>query len=84
MALYVLTCDKCSFVKRYLLPTVDEANVGKHCLKCDGVMRRTPTPPSVHVKEVLHMAHQIKDAERFTDAAELYDARAHQDDRKPK
>jgi hypothetical protein len=86
MALYVMTCDKCGVSTKRLLDTSEEADAGKPCKQrgCDGTLRRTPTPPTLHVKEVLRHGHQIKDVERFQDAAQLYDERAHQDDRKPK
>lgn len=86
MALYVMTCDKCGSSTKRLLDTSEEANAGKPCKQrgCIGTLRRTPTPPTLHTKEVLRFGHQVKDVERFTDAAKLYDERAHQDDRKPK
>lgn len=86
MALYVLTCEKCGITTKRLLDTSEEANAGKPCKQrdCGGTMRRNPTPPTLHTKEVLRFGHQVKDVERFTDATKLYDERAHQDDRKPK
>jgi hypothetical protein len=86
MALYVLTCEKCGNMAKRLLDTSEEANAGKPCKQrgCGGTMHRTPSAPSLHNKEVLKHGHQIKDVERFSDAAQLYDERAHQDDRKPK
>jgi hypothetical protein len=85
MALYILTCHKCGTTTRRLLQTVEEADGGKPCKQpaCDGILRRNPEPPSLHTKEVLRFGHQVRDVERFTDAAKLYDERAHKDFRKP-
>lgn len=83
VALYVLTCAKCGFVKKFLRDDPKEVDAGLPCTKCDGIMKRTPTPPSLHNKEVFQFGHQVRDVERFTDAAELYDERAHKDFRKP-
>jgi hypothetical protein len=84
MALYVLTCDKCGTQTRRLINDPEEANRGMPCRipDCDGTLKRTPSTPSLHNKEVLRFGHQIKDVERFTDADKLYDERAHMDPRK--
>jgi hypothetical protein len=86
MALYVLTCDKCGRSVKKLLPTAELANKGTKCLNkavpCDGTLRRTPTPPTVHNKEVLRFGHQVKDVERFSDAEQLYKERSDLDPRK--
>jgi hypothetical protein len=85
MPLFVLTCDKCGFVRKALGLTTEVADAGVPCKKgCGGTARRTPEMPSLHNKEVLRFSHQVKDVERFSDAAQLYDERAHQDDRKPR
>lgn len=83
MALYVLTCDRCKVTTRRLLDNPEVANAGVPCRLggCGGTMKRTPTPPSLHNKEVLKFAHQ-RDVERFSDADKLYDERAHMDPRK--
>lgn len=85
MALYVLTCDKCGVATRRLFQTSEEAESGKPCKQpgCGGTLRRTPEAPTLHNKEVLRFGHQVRDVERFTDAAALYDERAHKDFRKP-
>jgi hypothetical protein len=85
VALYVLTCDKCGVVTRRLINTPEEANAGRPCKQreCTGTLRRTPTPPSLHTKEVFSFGHQVRDVERFTDAEKLYEERAHMDPRKP-
>ncbi len=85
MALYVLTCDVCGVTTKRLISRAEEANLGKPCHQpaCPGTLRRTPTAPTLHNKEVLRFGHQIKDVERFSDADKLYDERAHMDPRKP-
>ena len=84
MALYVLTCDKCGTVTRRLIDKPEEAEKGKPCKQpgCAGTLRRTPDVPTLHTKEVLDFGHQVKAVERFTDAEQLYDERAHMDPRK--
>jgi len=79
MPLFILTCQNCAMIQKVLLDTSAEANQGLPCRHCDGVCVRTPTAPSLHNKEVLRMGHMIKDVERYVDAEQLYDERAHAD-----
>lgn len=82
MPLYVMVCDKCGTVKRYLALALDVANSGVSC-QCGGTRRRSPNAPTVYTKEVLRFGHQVKDIERYDDSEKLYDERAHMDPRKP-
>lgn len=84
MPLYNLVCPKCGSTQRRILKPEEADVVLCRAPGCDSNMKRTPTPPTVHTKEVLRFGHQVRDVERFEDAEKLYDERAHQDDRKPR
>lgn len=87
MALYIYNCHACGHTVKRILKNAEEAkeNEGKPCgvSGCCGILKRATYSPSVHTKEVLSFAHQLKDVERFVDAQKLYEERSHADPRKP-
>ena len=81
MPLFYFVCTNCGSPDKRILEPVQVSRI--KCRSCGGTVKRTPKPPTTHLKEVVDTGMMAKRLENFVDGQSLTKARSKLDLSKP-